>query len=256
MIREFNYTERKDIQSRHIQIELFHPEGENPASFNATLNLADLQLPDDALVVLEAERGSVSKRFEWGRAGNLCPPENRELNEVPFPPKFRVMALAVEDSRQILALNNNVKPKWDRATTSDARELVHVQEEDLGEEVWRLDFGSSDDIPVLKVNRNIDGMSNAVRTDKAFRSLVLPEVMRAILTHMVLVERADPDDTQRIWYDWFGFVGQFHAEKCPNLLEVNDEDEQAEAKQWINDAVAVFAQTRFNAGKLYAESKR
>ena len=197
MIREFNYTQRKRIEAQHVQIELLPPGESELHSFSAELNLEDLNLPDDGVVVIEAERDRVSRRFYWGIVGNPQPPESLELADVPFPPNFRVMVLTPGDSRRILALNNNVKAKWDRISPSAATELVHLQEEDLGQEVWRLDFGSSDDIPVLKVNRNIEGMSSAVRSDKAFRALVLPEVMRVILTHMLLVERADPEDADR-----------------------------------------------------------
>ena len=257
MIREFNYTQRKRIESQHVQIELLSDGGAGTFSFEVALNLEDLHLPSDSLVVIEAERDLVSNRFEWGMVGNPQPPESKDLSEVPFPPKFRAMIIAPDNSRRILALRNDVKAKWDRISQTAASELIHVQEEDLGQEVWRLDFGSSDDIPVLKVNKNMEGMSQAVRSDRAFRSLVLPEVLRSILSHMLFVEGAHPDDDDRLtWFGWFGFVSQFYSlEDCPRSIETGDTEQRKATSDWINAAVNSFTEQRFNASKQYAEAR-
>jgi hypothetical protein len=257
MIREFNYTQRKRIEAQHVQIELLPPGDSGVHSFSAELNLGDLNLPDNAVVVVEAERDRVSRRYDWGNVGNPPPPASLELTDVPFPPNFRVMVLAPDDSRRILALNNSVKAKWDRISPREAAELVHVQEEDLGQEVWRLDFGGPDDIPVLKVNRNIEGMSNAVRSDRAFRALVFPEVMRTILTHMLLVEGADPEAEDRVWHSWFGFVSRFYPRECPSSSAYYPDDARKEEMQeWIDGAVEAFTQNRFNASDIYTGAGR
>ena len=257
MIREFNYTQRKRIEFRHLRIELVEPVGEGSHSFNLTLDLADLQLPQDAPLVAEASRRNSVMRFHWGTVGQPQAPPERELSDVPLVPNFRVMALSPDDSHRILAMADRVKPTWKQAEALGASELICLAEKDLGQEVWQLDLGEGEDVPVLRVNSNIDGISRTVRQDPTFRSLVFPEVLRTILTNALLIQGANPGDEAGYWHGWFGFVSQFYGKECPGLTEVDpDEDrQQEELREWINGAVTAFTDTRFNASKLYAEAK-
>ncbi len=257
MIREFNYTQRKRIDPRHVNIELT-PLDDATRSFNADLTLDDLQLPADAPLVLEASRNNGAMRFDWGTVGCPQPAGDRQLSEVGYPPTFRVMALSPDGSRRILALGNRIKPKWNRGDTPGVQGLVYLEEADLGREVWRLDPGELEGIPVLRVNREVAGISQAVRNDPAFRSLVFPQVLRTILTHILLLEEADPTDTEGGRYEWFGFVSQFYPEQCPPLagLDADAEKRQAALREWIDGAVKAFTNTRFNASRLYAEARR
>ena len=258
MISEFNYTQRKRIESKHLQIELIELHDGALPSFNVDLELGDLNLPSDAPLVVEASRGSSVMRFPWGNAGQPQAPANRELTNVPLVPSFRVMALAPDDSRRILALANQVKPRWERAQAPGASELLYLLEEDLGQEVWRLDLPVGDDVPVLKVNSNIDGISRTVRLDPAFRSLVFPEVVRSILTKALLIEETEPADEGGYWYGWLGFVSQFYSTECPGPsdFDSNDDNRLKTLQEWIDGAVRAFTQTRFNAKDFYAGAGR
>lgn len=258
MIREFNYTRRRRITARHVEIEMVESADGGASSFDANLHLDELQLPPDALLEIEASRERQAMRFRWGTVGNPQPPANRELSDLAGPPNFRVMALTPDSSRQILALANRITPQWNPGGETAAQELVHLAEEDLGQEVWRLDLGETGDAPVLKVNRNIDGISQAVRNDPAFRSLVFPEVLRSVLTQALLVQEADPKDDEGYWYRWFGFVNQFYPQECPAAAGYDPDTErrQADLREWIDGAVRAFTDTRFNASQLYAAARR
>ena len=258
MIREFNYTQRRRIESRHLQIELVEPNGDGLHSFNVDLDLEELQLPSDAPLVVEASRGSSVMRFPWGTAGQPIAPANQELTDVPLVPSFRVMALAPDDSRRILALANQVKPRWERAQAPGASELLYLLEEDLGQEVWRLDLSEGEEIPVLKVNKSIDGISRIVRQDPIFRSLVFPEVVRSVLTKALVIEQAEPGDEGGYWYGWLGFVSQFYSAECPvsSHSEANEDNRLEALQEWINGTVEAFTQHRFNASNIYAGAGR
>ena len=182
MIRRLNYTHRKRIQQHRISIELHETDDDSLFTFTADLNLQGMGLPSDALVVIIANRGNVAIRFDWGTVAKLSPPQDCRLIGIASNPSFRVMALAPDGSGRLLALAERVKPK--RGSTSSS--LLWLQEEDLGKEVWRLDF--ADDNPTMLVNKNIPGISVAVREDDTFRALVIPEVLRAILTRALIVE--------------------------------------------------------------------
>lgn len=258
MIREFNYTQRQRIESKHLQIELIEPNSGGFHSFNVDLNLAELQLPPDAPLVVEASRRSSVMRFPWGTAGQPLAPENRELSEVPLVPSFRVMALEPGDSRRILALANQVKPQWERAQSLGASGLIYLLEEDLGQEVWRLDLPEGEELPVLKVNSSIDGISRIVCQDPTFRSLVFPEEVRSVLTKALLIEEAEPGDEGGYWYGWLGFVSQFYSAEYPGSSESDtfDENRQKALQEWINGAVEAFTQKHFNASDIYAGAGR
>ena len=258
MIREFNYTQRKRIESRHLNVQLLKPLDGGVHSFNLDLNLEDLQLPPDAPLVVEASRGSSMMRFRWGTVG--CPevPDNRELSEVGIVPNFRVMALSPDDSRRILALADRVRPAWQPEDSPGPRELIYLSEEDLGQEIWKLDLGHEEDLPVLRVNSRIDGISRTVRQDPAFRSLVFPEVVRAVLTKALLIEGADPGDEEGYLNGWLGFVSQFYSVECPGTSEFEPDEttNNLALQEWIEGALVAFTQNPFKASDIYAGAGR
>lgn len=258
MINEFNYTRRQRIETKHLSIGLVEPNDGDFHSFNVELNLEELQLPPEAPLVVEASRGSSVMRFPWGTAGQPLAPSNRELSDVPAFPSFRVMALAPDDSGRILALANQVKPSWEPSQPTGTTALIPVSEEDLGQEVWRLDLPGGGDPPVLKVNQGIEGISNTVKYDPAFRSLVFPVVLRSVLTKALLIEEAEPEDAAGYLYGWLGFVGQFYDVPCPGLAEIDSSKDnlQKEQRGWIEGAVEAFTREHFKAKDIYANARR
>ena len=243
MIRRLNYTQRKRIQQQRISIELHETDADSPLTFSAELNLDGMGLPPDALVVVIANRDRVSMRFDWGTVESPSPPRDCRLTEIASNPSFRVMVLAPDGSGRLLALADRVKPK--RGSTSSS--LLWLQEEDLGKEVWRLDF--ADGNPTMLVNKNIPGISAAVREDDTFRALVIPEALRAILTRALIVEEYDIEDDEGSWSEWIGFIRNFYDEEFPTTSDDGDDTTRAE---WIEGAVKAFTAQRFHASDQYA----
>lgn len=247
MIRQFNYTQRKRIEQQQVSIELHETDDGNPPTFSVSLDLADLRLPPEARLVIAASDGRAGMRFDWGTVAAPIPPADCRLTEVPVNPSFRVMAQ--DDEQKILALANRISPK--RAAGRES--LLWLQEEDLGQEVWRLDFGQSGR-PTLLVNRNIPGISAAMRQDDALRGLALPEALRAILTRALIVDEVVPDDEEGDWGDWLGFVESFYPAEYPGLNSDEQRDKDA-VSAWIEGAIATFTQERFHACDLYAKAR-
>ena len=243
MIRRFNYTQRRRIEQRRVNIELRETDDDTPMSFSAELDLSGMDLPPDALVVIIANRDRVAMRFDWGTVANPAPPQDYSLTEIPSNPVFRVMILVPDGSGRLLALADRVKPKRGSAQES----LLWLQEEDLGKEVWRLDFGDGN--PTMLVNRNIPNISSAVREDDSFRSLVIPEALRAILTRALIVEDYDVEDDEGSWSEWIGFVRNFYDEEFPSI---SDDEDTTEKMEWIEGVVGAFTEQRFHASDQYA----
>ena len=250
MIRRFNYTQRQRIDRQQVSIELHETDDGNPPTFSAALELADLRLPDDARLVIAAMRGRAGMQFDWGTVGAPAPSPNRRLTEVPDNPSFRVMAL--DAAGRILALANRIDPK--RAAQRES--LLWLKEADLGQEVWRLDFGGDSGRPILLVNRSIPGISAAIRHEDALRGPVLPEALRAILTRALIVDDAvpDPDDGESDWSSWLGFVDAFYSADYP-APDADGQRDRNDICAWIDGAVAAFAQERFPASELYAKTR-
>lgn len=249
-VRRFNYTERKRIEERNVTLELHENDDGNAPTFSALLNLAELNLPDDARVVITARRGRAAMRFDWGTIGNPAPPPDCRLTDVPVDPVFRVM---VEGSdRKILALANSISPR--RAAGRES--LLWLEEVNLEQEVWRLRFDEPGR-PVLLVNQKIGGMSAAIRQDGGLQGTVLPEALRAILTRALIVEAHPPDDDDSPWSNWLRFTESFYDVDFPTNDDGADaENDNAALSQWIDGAVDAFTRARFNAAALYAATRR
>ena len=250
MIRRFNYTRRRRIEQWRVGVEIYDTDDPGGAWFSASLDLDDMELPIDARVTIEAKRSRVSQRFDWGTVEDPQPVDVAQLSGMPPNPSFRVMVVASDGSNRLLALADNIKPKQ---ADSGSESLLWMEEVELGKEVWRLEFGESDN-PTMFVNSNIRGMSETARQDEAFRALVIPQVLRSILTRAVVVDDCDPDDDAGQWGEWLAFVREFCDEDLTTIS--GDSESDAEAKlDWIDSAVRAFAEKKFHASDQYAATR-
>lgn len=253
MISRINRTGRKRIHRRDIDLDLRSAERGEAPIFDLTLRLADYRFPAEARVRVEAARGNASQRWDYGTVGYRTPPpdEERRLTEVPAGASFRVFVVAADGSGKLLGHAPNLKP----VLPLDSR-LPLEESDEIGEEVWRVEFDGDDGNPVLKVNANIPGISESVRRDPAFRSLVMPEVFRTILTRMVLIDRAPPDDPDERWADWFGIARAYLPDRePPHLGGPRDADrDDDEAREWIDAVVGAMAKRPLDAANAYREA--
>lgn len=253
MNRRFNFTGRQRIEQTDIMVTLHAESNGDAATFDAELDLTGLDLPDDAQLMIEASRGASILRFPWGTVGQPIPPSDRRLMDMQNNPSFRIKVLAGDGSGVLLALANHVRPHREEHHGS----LVWLDtSDDLGKEVWRLDFGN-DDNPTLYLNERVSGIGKAVRNDRAFQSLVFPEVLRAMLTRAISVDGAAFDDDGEKWQPLLLFVRSFHDESLP--IRGEDVDGEGDGNQggvirWIDDAVKAFTQKNFPASDFYAET--
>ena len=247
MIRRFNYTKRQRIEKQNIDIKVCEAVEASASSFSATLDLKDMDLPPDAQIVIEAKRERSSRRFDWGTIASPQAPQDSSLTDMPPNPRFRVMVVAADGSGRLLALANDIAPRREGGADS----LLWLEEKDLGQEVWRLDFGENDR-PTMQVNKNITDISKTVLQDQAFRALVVPEALRSVLTRALIIDECDPDDDDGQWNEWLDFTRKFHDDKIPGTSD--DRDMVARAK-WIDEAVEAFAQQRFHASDQYSTTR-
>ena len=131
---------------------------------------------------------------------------------------------------------------------------MDVRYEDLGQEIWQMDFEG--ERPAIVVNKNLGKVDIAyiVRNDSQFFSLVYPAAIRQILEYIVL-EREDMADTDGDPEEDWGVAWLRYVCQLPGVGSPPSESESSEEKrQWAGVAVAEFCKAK-SIADLYADTK-
>lgn len=243
MIRRYNYTGRKKINRTDAQVFI----DEDPLRFQAALKLGDYGLPESARVFVEAYRQTNWMRFDFGTVAAIKAPSDRQLTEFDTHEgilfRVKVTAAAAPEGR-LLAEADQVSPIH-QAGEEPRDPLLPIKPEDLGEEVFRVDY--ADGPPILKVNKRFGDWRALVR-HPAFVCFALPQVLREILTRVLWVEEYYDTEEESDWQArWLRFASLIPGSSDPPEAK----DERDRFDDWINDAVAAFARmhrlkNRFN----------
>ena len=257
MIRRLSRTGRRQIARADVAVRLRSTEGTEPPIFDLALRLDDYGFPPDARVRVEAWRSNAVQRWDFGTISSINEPadEDRRMRDVPRSSQFRVLVVAGDGSGRLLGHLPSIRPLQPQESLLPVEE---VGEDQLGEEVWRVDFGDGGDSPVLLLNSAVTGISEIVRTDTPFRSLVMPAVLRTVLTQAVIDQRADAeDDEQSSWTGWFRLAERLHPDaETPGLGFEASDSEVEEARNWIESVVRAFAKDRVYAAGAYDSAWR
>jgi len=236
-IRRFNYTARHRLDRSAIRLTLADPD-ERPARVHATVELPP-ELPGDARIHVEAHQRTTRMRFDFGTVEQPGFPEGTAiLSEFDDPAAvlFAVKVTATHGSEEGLLLADRDGMRIDTADADEDREsLLPVAPGDLGEDVWRLDFGSAG--PMLMFNRNIPDWRGFAAVHRV-RCLVYPAVLRQVLTRILIIDDwvdvEDKDDWRAKWLLFaHSFDGVGDLPEAPNI-----DDKQG----WIDDAVTGFSE--------------
>lgn len=247
MSRRLNYTSRIRIRRSDARISLQYATNGGPSTFDLSLDLSRYDFPADARVRVEAWRGHAVQRWEVGTvaAHDALSRPQRRLSEVPDSSQFRVAVITTDGSGRILGLADRIRPVLPRRSLLPLREV-----DDLGDEVWRVSLGTGEDTerPELQVNSSIPGISDLVRMDPSFRALVMPSVLRDILTHMLFVGSGQPDEEDDSLHDWWRFAQRLSP--TPDGTSPSGVEEQI---RWIDAVVDAFAGSSVKAARTYRE---
>ncbi len=243
MIRRYNYTGRKKLNRADAQVLIDN----GPLRFQAALKLGEYGLPADAKVFVEAYRQTNWMRFDFGTVAATKTPNDRQLTEFDTQEGilFRVkVTAATTPEGRLLAEADQISPIHQAG--EEARDpLLAIKPEDLGEEVFRVDY--EDGPPILKVNNRFGDWRALVR-HPAFACFALPQVLREILTRVLWVEEYYDTEDESDWQArWLRFASLIPGSSEPP----ESKDEKDRFDYWINDAVAAFARmhgmkNRFN----------
>jgi len=254
MIRRFNYTGRKKISEDDVPMIL---TGAGPLKgFEARLGaMADSKydLPRDARVFVEAYERTAYMRFDFGTTGAITPPSNEARNLTEFEGsdgvRFRVKVVDSSHDGQLLAEADGILPVAPEEADQNKLPLLPVRSEDLGHELWRIDFPEGvQGRPELLVNINAGDRTAVVRSP-AFMALAWPALLREILTRILIIDDyTDLDDED----DWRCLWLQFGRRILPTA-EVPPQDAGARWL-WLAEVIEAFC-NRFSLLGKYKESE-
>jgi len=240
MKRTLNYTDRKKINSQNISIRLIRENNKIVAFVVETLDLTNLNLPLDSEIYVEAYYRTELRRFSFGTVGNFVNPSPCDLRGMVYPENIKFRVIVVDPSDHvILAQADRITPE----ELTGRKPIIAVEfSDELGNEVWRVEYEGDDGAPILMINRKIPNIENIARQDPQFLLYVYPAVMREILTHMIFVDRVDSiEEPLTDWHrDWLTFVQQLGVE-FPDTLDKEDNNfDKKDVLQWIAECVSKF----------------
>jgi len=235
MIRKFNYTGRKKIKRSDVRVDLLR-DNDGRRFFNIRLHLADLELPANGRIFIEAYHRSGYRRFDFGTVG--APGITADLSLAGFSesamPLFRVKVVDKTSAHgRILASVDKIRPESVDNEPADSRSLLFVEYDDLGHTIWQLDLDG--DWPVLRLNHMLDEISLIASSDNHFLSLVYPEVFRQILNRILIEDEHTDPDCDDDWPSlWLKLACTLPGMSLPPRLS------KAGRHAWIEQAVEVF----------------
>ncbi len=205
MIRNFNYTQRKKIGRDRVRIQIVRNSGRIP-SFDAELQLGDLELPLDARVFIEAQNKTQYMRFDFGTVAALTAPPDCALTEFDGSDDmgFRVKVVQPDGSKgKLLAEEDSIFPLTTEEAAGGREPLLYIRSAELGQQVWELRI--EQDRTVLLLNTKVADRTAMARS-KEFIALVYPAILRQIFVTIFTAERESISEDASEWRgQWLKF---------------------------------------------------
>ncbi|MBM81265.1 MAG: hypothetical protein CMJ78_11825 [Planctomycetaceae bacterium] len=240
MIKRVNFTGRRRIPRDRIDIEFFDT---SPRSFTISIDFDDLDLPEDATVVLEAtSAGSTAiQRFELGLVPLVVQGGRHELTEIVGANVFFTVKVvdAADRFGRILRLAENVRPHRAGDDSERGRSgILPVECKDLGQELWKLEFGEQH--VALLLNKNIPSLVDDLRSNPVVYALIYPEIVRRVLLEAIDENVDFEEDDDRWAIKWLRFGRDLH----PNRDRAPDAQDGNELiHEWVEEIVTSFCET-------------
>ena len=242
MIRTLNFTGRKKIPKDAVQIYL-RKRDDGSTCFDAELTLDELQLPEDAVIYIEAFFKRTFMRFRWGTVGAPLPAVDRALSRLSQPGLACFRVKVTDESQRalglLLAVCDRIVPEGVLEGSASRAPLFRVNyTPDLVDEIWRLNF-DDDGGPLLEL-QSMPGIKEIVRKE-AFGALVFPQVIRMIFQQIFDRECVDdPMFEPEQWpARWLTFGAQLAKRTHPPLAP--EEKRCAEHDEWIDAVVSAWS---------------
>lgn len=234
-----NWTNRKKISQNCVQVERLENEPSEPRKISVEISLPDEYFPESALVVIEAYRFQISKRFDCGTVGNLKVPNPLVLEDFSTYSLPNLRLLVVDQSEKskgrLLGSIKTIKIPGSGNRKNSKKSLLLVDFEPLGNEIWRVNFENTG--PRLFINSEIPNIKEDIEHNPRVISYIVPSAFRQILNEIVHFHRRyETDDADESWIrDWIDFCKKLGVDEDPR--EKVDEEKKS---HWVEECVRKF----------------
>lgn len=186
-----NFTGRKRILRGHVIASL--NDGTRPGQFTVRLQLDELKIPTDALVFVEAYRGTVAERFDLGTLSASSLESVHQLDFLKEEPGIllRVAVVGRGSTGMLLASGESIPFRSEGTHKVQRRELLPVVRAATRPLSWWLDFTAVG--PRLCLNSNDLGWDQAIQ-DAHVRALIFPAIVESIIGQLRKATANDPDE--------------------------------------------------------------
>ncbi|MHC8597724.1 hypothetical protein ACYVVU_05460 [Arenicellales bacterium IMCC55707] len=236
MQRTFNYTGRSRIAKEEVLITI-DDRGDLPPVFDAEFKF-QRNFPDRCRLYVEAYHRETLQRFDFGTIANPVAPQNRVLDSVDLTGTTLFRVRVVDESGDIgrlIGAADSLRPEGDDDQNRES--LMVLKSRDLGSVPWQVELDAGGSKPALLVNNRIPDAINRAKNDPTFYALVMPAVLRQVLTDMALNEDAeedlDADGTRQQWIQM--------AEGLNSTIPKSGDRE--EKLSWVEGVVQAFCQS-------------
>ena len=257
MKRSYNFTGRKKLDNAAFDIRVFEREAA-PSELEVKINSDAMPKLDGATVTwVEAYRGARTMRFRLGLRALYERGSRLVLND--FDPNepllFRIKIVSLDDPKcRILAWCDRIRPVTLMKSGQRKRSVLPVRPKDLQDVAWEIDWGEPFR-PVLNVNSRINeakSIASIVKSDPDFAALVFPEVIREVLTALLLNEADEEEDATE--NEWLVF-GESLVGESYELHDDDKKENERAVKEWVCQAVQAFGRkaeliSRYKAFKM------
>jgi len=243
MKRRFNYTGREKLNRDAVKISVNKTNGK-PKSITAKLNLNEIKYPGDTKIYLDAYHRTDRKRFDFGKISQPVTPHDLTIDELAYTDNLMFRLMLIDESGEqgkIIAHADRIRADEE----ADKKPILPVRSDDLGQQIWKLEFTGEEGGPILCLNNKIPPLENLVKTDSIFFMYVFPAVIREILTHMIFIDTVEnPEEPAINWHsDWLKFSKMILPhEPVPDLAP--DEFDKDEIVKWIDQVIEEFCNSR------------
>jgi hypothetical protein len=146
-----------------------------------------------------------------------------------------------ESLGKLVAEADKIRPRLPNEEEDRGLPLIqHMPADDIGDELWRVTFEG--ELPLLKINSRVPMGVDQFLLDPLHRALIMPAVMRQVLTRTLIIERetGDEEDEGDWRVRWLRF-----ASRLPGVLDwdvaAGGESSPETVEGWIDDVVEAFA---------------
>jgi hypothetical protein len=240
MIRKYNYTGRGKINKNRIQISII--DDKPYKSFNASFDLKDLGLSDQAKIYIEPYYKSSFMRFYFGTISKEKKPDNTSLIDIPSTDIIKFRIKVVDETNKvgrILRIADKIKPKKPGDEGNRMSILPIDWSKDLDQQIFRVTFPAND-FPILEINGRIENRKELLKNDPIFRSLIFPSVIKDIAVKIAITAASDEfEEGDNSWQStWLIFIKQvLHVN---TEIKFDNDDDEDSINEWVEDVVTAF----------------